>query len=905
MKKRVSLFAAAGAITLLGAVDPATADPAPFTVHTLDNGLTVVLAPSDAHPVVSVSLYVATGGRTEDEYYQGSLHYIEHLVYKGGTPNLPPTEFRKTMSRLGREIGGWTWDDEINFGFEAPEENFAAAFPLFREAMLDLDFTKDWFEDEKLVVLQEMTRGREQPDNLLWEAWGETAYEVHPYRRSVIGTEKAIRELDMDRTFQYYRDRFTPNHMILSVAGDFTESEMLATLERDWGKLSRGPESFELGLVEPEQQGPRTRIDFLPQAQSALSLIGIVCPGGNHEDVPALEMLAALLNDSSYGLPQFLEEQKKWALSVSADCYVKRDASDFTIQVRTDPEKHPAVRTFAQDFLLDFDVTSVPEEIFEQTKRGVLFHEAAQRETNADRAGRYGFLVSRRGAAAAAALTDRWAALTREDVQAAKERWISPRRLVTATVYPDDFDPAAADPAPVEPGAPFAGALPELDVAGGLRPADGTPLSYEKTDEAGDVSEYTYANGMRVLVRRSAGSPLVAISSRILGGQWVEPKGQEGINLFVSELGLRSTRRWDREGFSRLLASRSIAASAHTSSGSRANTSRHVDYRDAAGQHYRGLVDEWPAMLACLKETMFFPDFRDAAIEKLREDLVNQARLLPENNLEYVKQEFYDRVFAGHPYGRPTFGSEASLSAITPAQLQAFHRGNWRPDRIVLSIVGDVDPDRVAEWIASHWADIPRDDAKPWSIDPASASIAWDPPADRQVLDLGKNYWTVNWGRPGSSMTDGDHMTSVVLARLAGNDHFYKYVYGEGVSYRSWINFWEHLGAGTWILENDVKRDRFDEILDMFDADLARYEANGFTQDEFDDAIRQLTNRQVLGAQDNARTAWRLAVAEGDGIGFRSELEYVDDLGRVTPEAVNGLAKTVFDPAKIYRLQQQ
>lgn len=884
---------------------PARAQDAPFQAHVLDNGLTVLLSRTTAHPVVAVSAFVTTGGRTEDEYYQGSLHYIEHLVFKGGTPNMKPTEFRKKMSLLGRESGGWTWDDEINFGFEVPKQNFREALGVFREALLDLQFEEQWFEDEKRVVLQEMTRGREEPDDLVWEAWAELAYQAHPYRRSVIGTEKAILDLDMNRTYDYYRERFTPNHMILSVSGDFEPAEMLQWIDEEFGLRDKGPDSFELGITESAQLGPRARTDYLEQANSALTLVGAVTPGGDHEDVPALEMLAKLMNDRSYGLPQYLVEQRKWVQSVAADCYVKRDASDFTIMTRCDPEHHAAVDAFVTAFLLDFDVTSVPEEIFEQTRRQMLFEEASQRTSARGRAGRFGFLVSRRGLEEARALEDRYGALTREDVQAAKERWIGERRLVTATVLPGDWSESDVTDDRVEPAAPFAAALPEMDVPGALQPAAEGALDYALTTDEDGVRLYTFANGMRLLVNATAASPIAAVTGRVLGGQWAEPDGQEGINYFTASLGMRQTRRFGREQFTRLLASRSIVAGEDMRVGSRANTSRHVDYRDAAGHHYHGLGAEWPTMLACLKETLFFPDFSKDETEKVRDDLVTAARLLPESNLEFIKQEFYNRAYEGHPYGHPTFGTEESLSGITADDLEAFHRARWTPDRTVVSIVGDVDPDEVAAWIASRWGDLPHAAREPWKLDPSAYALDWSPPAEQQVLDLGKDYWTVNWGRPGAAMGDADFDASVVLARMAGNDHFYKYVYGEGVSYRSWINFWHHLGPGAWILENDVKRERFDEILAMFDEDLARYAAGGFTEQEFDDAAQRLVNNAILQAQDNETTAFRLAVAEGDGVGFAHETRMVDRIRAVTWDQVRDLAGKVFAPEDVLRLVQQ
>ena len=889
------LFAVAGA---------ARADDS-FRAVTLANGLTVLLAPSHEHPVIALSGFVTTGGRTEDVYYQGSLHYIEHLVFKGGTPNMEPTEFRKKMSLLGRESGGWTWDDEINFGFEVPKETFPEALEVYREALLDLQYEEQWFEDEKLVVLQEMKRGEEQPGQKIYRAWRDLAFTRHSYGLPVIGSEKAIRELEMTKTEQYYRERFTPNHMILSIAGDFDDDAMIGLIEEVWGALEPGPDSFELGIEEPPQAGPRMRIDHMEQATDARLLTGLVTPGGRHDDTSALFFLAGLMNDTSFGLPQFLVEQEKWVTSVSASHYAMRDYGTFTVSARTDPAKEPAVREFVNAFLLSFDARDVPGDIFESTRQSLLFEEAQARDAAASRAGRLGFLASRLGLEGAAAYTDRIAALTADDVQAAKERWFGPRRLVTAAVLPDGWDPEGADAdAVVHPGAPYAAPPPDLDRPGLLRPAEAAPLSFAKTEEADGVSQYTYANGLRVLVRPTAASELLAISGRVLGGQWVEDPGREGINRFVAEAGLRSARHWNREGFNRLLETRSMDASAHTYVGSRANTSRNVDYRDSGAHHYFGLRDEWATMLACLKETLYFPDFGTDEIEKLREDLLNEIRSLPENNLEYIKQEFYVAAYEGHPYGRPTVGTEESISAMTADDLAAFHAAHWLPERTVVAVVGDVDPDEVAEWIAAHWSELPAASGSPW-VPPHERPASWRPPSDLVTLDLGKNYWTVNWGRPGCSYDADDFFVSAVLSRMAGNDHFYKYVYGEGVSYRSWIRFWENLGAGTWILENDVKQERFDDILAMFDEDLVRYSTEGFPEQEFEDAVQRLVNSQILDAQNNARLAWSLALTEGNGVGFRRATGAVDRLRAVTYEEVQALAAEVFAPDEFLRMVQQ
>lgn len=875
---------------------------APFETRQLSNGLTVLLSPSKAHPVIAASAFVTTGGRTEDEYYQGSLHYIEHLVYKGNTPRFKPTEFRKKVAVLGREAGGWTWDDEINFGFESPKENFAEALDIFHEALHDLKFEEQWFEDEKRVVLQEMQQGLEEPGSLIYESWDALAFDVHPYGRSVIGTEKAILGLKMKPTEQYYRDRFTPNHMILSIAGDFEPAEMMTLLEKEWGANARGPESFELGLREGETLGPRRRAEFMKQATSAMVLSGVVTPGGADENTPALLFLAELLNHPTYGLPQYLQTQSLWVAHVGASHYAMRDAGNFRIFARMDPEKEPAVEQFIHDFVLGFDATKVPREAFETTRGLLLASEARARETAADRAERLGFLASRHGVDGAQTLLDRIQKVTPAEVQAAKVKVLQSRRWITAAVFPEAFDLAKVTSAKVEPREVSPARIPLLEAAGALLPASEPPLQFNADSPVDGVAKFTFENGLRLLVRPTDASSLVAISSRMLGGQILEPEGQEGINRFVSETGLRSTRRWNDETFQLLLGSLGATASAHISVGSRANTSRNVDYRDAAAHHYTGLASQWKELLACLKESMFFPAFDSTEVERARTSLLTEVRAIEEDQLELIKQDFYNRAYAGHPYGRPTVGTEASLKSLGPADLARFHAEHWQPAQCVISIVGNVVPEDVASWVASRWADLPRAGTPRAN---APAAVRFKAPAKPVTVKRGKDYWTVNWGKPGASFEDPAWMTSTVLSQIAGNDHFYKYVYGEGVSYRSWIRFWPNLHSGTWILENDVKRERFDEILRKFEEDLKRYVSSGFTETEYRDAVQRLVNSKILDAQTNSLLAWDLAVTEGNGVGFERTTKIVDHLRAVKFDEVQALARTTFPVNTLLRLNQK
>ena len=70
----------------------------------------------------------------------------------------------------------------------------------------------------------------------------------------------------------------------------------------------------------------------------------------------------------------------------------------------------------------------------------------------------------------------------------------------------------------------------------------------------------------------------------------------------------------------------------------------------------------------------------------------------------------------GHPYHHPTIGSMADLDAASLADVTAFFRLHYAPNNVVLSIVGDVDPDQARRWVGEYFGPIPANPALPAAL---------------------------------------------------------------------------------------------------------------------------------------------------------------------------------------------
>src|SRR5262249_30846166 len=83
------------------------------------------------------------------------------------------------------------------------------------------------------------------------------------------------------------------------------------------------------------------------------------------------------------------------------------------------------------------------------------------------------------------------------------------------------------------------------------------------------------------------------------------------------------------------------------------------------------------------------PVFEQEDLEK--EKVLQLARIknLRENNYAYPVSLFMQTLFGEHAYARPGIGTEASVSAVTKEDLQAWFKTNQRPLNPTIFIVGD------------------------------------------------------------------------------------------------------------------------------------------------------------------------------------------------------------------------
>jgi zinc protease len=215
--------------------------------------------------------------------------------------------------------------------------------------------------------------------------------------------------------------------------------------------------------------------------------------------------------------------------------------------------------------------------------------------------------------------------------------------------------------------------------APGLAPAASFP----------DYQQRTLANGLKVFIVESRREPTVTFRLLIKSGDALDGN-KPGLSDTVASLLNKGTAKRTAEQFAK--ETDFIGASVEASSGP-----------DALSVSASGLTKHLPQVLDLLTDAALHPTFPDEELAKQQKQaissLVDQKQRPP-----VIAAKLRGKLLYGeNPYG--AYPTEESLSAITAADLRAFHKAHFFPDNATLAIVGDVRAVEVSPQIEKAFAD--------------------------------------------------------------------------------------------------------------------------------------------------------------------------------------------------------
>jgi zinc protease len=271
-----------------------------ITEYSMPNGLRILLFPDQTKPKVTVNITYLVGSRNEGYGESGMAHLLEHLLFLQTTTR---PDIKKDITAHGSEWNGTTSWDRTNYfnTVAASEENIKWAIDLEADRMVNSKMEKAILDPEMTVVRNEFESGENSPQRMLFQRVLEAAYTFHNYGKMTIGSRSDIENVPIDKLAAFYKKNYQPDNAVVTVAGKFDESTVLAYVDAAFGKIPKPARTLDRTYtVEPTQDGERdVTLRRTGDVQAIVAVYHI--PAASSADLPALEVLAEVLGAAPTG----------------------------------------------------------------------------------------------------------------------------------------------------------------------------------------------------------------------------------------------------------------------------------------------------------------------------------------------------------------------------------------------------------------------------------------------------------------------------------------------------------------------------------------------------------------------------------------------------------------------------
>jgi len=238
----------------------------------LANGLTVATERMPEIATATLGVWVGTGSRHEQAHEHGLSHLIEHMAFKG-TSRRSARQIAEDIENVGGDINAATSVEYTSYTARVLGENVDLALDVLGDILIHSVFDAAELAREKGVILQEYAAVEDTPDDLVYDAFMESAYARQPIGRPILGTPDTIKAFDEATIRAFLAREYIPAKMVIAAAGDVEHARIVDSAERHFGAMPAVPER------EPEPgryTGGERRISRkLEQANIVLGLPGL------------------------------------------------------------------------------------------------------------------------------------------------------------------------------------------------------------------------------------------------------------------------------------------------------------------------------------------------------------------------------------------------------------------------------------------------------------------------------------------------------------------------------------------------------------------------------------------------------------------------------------------------------
>ena len=414
------------------------------------------------------------------------------------------------------------------------------------------------------------------------------------------------------------------------------------------------------------------------------------------------------------------------------------------------------------------------------------------------------------------------------------------------------------------------------------------PLATAPAAQANDmkIERVTSPGGIEAWLVESHANPLIAIRFAFRGGATQDDPGKEGLSYFVSAMMDEGAGELDALAFQEKQQELAMRMEFDAA-------------RDVMLGNLQTLTENKDQVFDLVRLALAEPRFDEDAIARVRAQILAGLKF-DEHDPETVASLAWDRLaFQGHPYGRPIKGTPRSVASITRDDLKSYVRRVFARDKLLISVVGDINPEQLGKALDHMFGALP---AKADLTPVADAAPPLGP--TQEIIEMDVPQSVAQFGHRGIPRKDSDFIAAYVLNYIIGGGGFASRLMEEvrekrGLAYSVYSNLYPYQHGAVFVGSVATKNEAVGQSLEVIEGELKRLAEQGPTAEELANAKSYLTGAYALRFESSSSIANQLLAIQIEDLG----IDYVNRRNQlveaVTLDDIKRVAKRLIEADRL------
>lgn len=350
-------------------------------IFTLSNGLRVVYQRRDVF-VAHMAIMFKAGSRYEDARTEGLAHFVEHTIFKG-TTSRDSIAILTELDSVGGELNAYTNKEELCLHASFRKVHLSIAAGLLGDIVQNPTFPQKELKKEKEVIKDEINSYLDSPSERIFDDFEGLLYKDHPLGYNILGTKKSLDGLTREDTLNFVQELFTAENAVISVVGNFEETELKSLLETNFGKMPISDTGNEFAGYD-SKKNERFVVTEPNANYQAHVLLGGLAPVKTASDRRAMTLLMNYLGGPAMNarLVMLIREKHGYAYNIEANYTPYHETGFWTIYAGTDEKYIDKTSELILGELEDLATNGMSAEDLTQAKEQLKGHVALSLDSN-------------------------------------------------------------------------------------------------------------------------------------------------------------------------------------------------------------------------------------------------------------------------------------------------------------------------------------------------------------------------------------------------------------------------------------------------------------------------------------------------------------------------------------------